>query len=152
VRRTFLVDSNVLVYAVDGAAGVKQEQAINVLSGLVSDGTAALSTQVLAEFFVAATGKIRAPLSAEEGAKRVADLAGGFPVYEVSLPIVIEAARAVCSHGMSYWDAQVWATAKLNQVPYVLSEDLQGWKTLEGVRFVNPFADGFDLSAFASTG
>jgi predicted nucleic acid-binding protein len=77
----------------------------------------------------------------------VVDLVDAFSVYEVTQAIVLEAARAARDHQMSYWDAQVWATAKLNQIPYVLSEDLQGWDRLEGVRFVNPFARGFELSS-----
>ena len=48
---------------------------------------------------------------------------------------------------MSYWDAQLWATARLNQVEVVLSEDFQDGRALDGVRFVNPFAPSFDLAA-----
>ena len=56
------------------------------------------------------------------------------------------AARAAQQHRMSFWDAQVWATAKLNQVPIVLNEDLQGWDVLDNVRFLDPLAESFDLS------
>jgi predicted nucleic acid-binding protein len=41
---------------------------------------------------------------------------------------------------MSLWDAQVWATAKLNQIPVVLSEDFASGSVIEGVLFENPFA------------
>ena len=51
---------------------------------------------------------------------------------------------------MSYWDAQLWATARLNQVDLVLSEDFQDGRVLHGVRFVNPFAPSFDLAALVS--
>ena len=148
----YLVDSNVLVYAVDRRSPTKQAAAVDLLSALMSHGTAALSTQVLAEFLTTVTGKIPEPLSPGEAWDRLTELAGSFPVHEVSLPIVLEAARAVRDHGMSYWDAQVWATAKLNQIPYVLSEDLQGWATLEAVRFLNPIAKGFDLTRFTRGG
>ena len=40
---------------------------------------------------------------------------------------------------ISYWDALVWATAKMNQIPVVLSEDFPHISVLEGVRFINPF-------------
>jgi predicted nucleic acid-binding protein len=40
---------------------------------------------------------------------------------------------------MSYWDAQIWATAKLNQIPRVLSEDFSHGCRVESVEFVNPF-------------
>ena len=53
--------------------------------------------------------------------------------------IVLEAARGVRDHVMSFWDAQVWATAKLNQIPVVFSEDFASGSVIEGVRFENPF-------------
>ena len=68
------------------------------------------------------------------------------PVLSVTGPVVIEAARGVRDHRMSYWDAQIWATARLNQVDVVLSEDFQEGRLLEGVRFVNPFAPSFDVA------
>jgi len=51
---------------------------------------------------------------------------------------------------MPYWDAQLWATARLNQVEVLLSEDFQDGRVLGGVRFVNPFAPSFDLAALVS--
>ena len=46
---------------------------------------------------------------------------------------------------MSYWDAQIWATAKLAGLVAVLSEDFNSGATIEGVTFANPFAPEFDL-------
>ena len=53
--------------------------------------------------------------------------------------------RGLQRHSLSYWDALVWSTAKLNQLPYILSEDFTDGILLEGVRFLNPFAEMFDL-------
>lgn len=35
----------------------------------------------------------------------------------------------------------IWAVAKLNQVPYLLSEDGDHGRFLEGVRWYNPFRE-----------
>jgi predicted nucleic acid-binding protein len=43
------------------------------------------------------------------------------------------------TYQFSYWDAQIWAAARLNQVPVVLTEDLPGQQYIEGVRYKNPF-------------
>jgi predicted nucleic acid-binding protein len=59
--------------------------------------------------------------------------------------IVLEAARGVREHSLPYFDAQIWATARLNQVPIILSEDFASGTALEGVRFVNPFEPDFVL-------
>jgi predicted nucleic acid-binding protein len=48
---------------------------------------------------------------------------------------------------MSYYDAQIWACARVNRIPLVLSEDFADGTVVEGVRFANPFAEGFDLDA-----
>jgi predicted nucleic acid-binding protein len=70
---------------------------------------------------------------------------------------VLEAVRGVRDHRLAYFDAQIWAVAKLNQVPVILSEDFNsggtllvpkaapyGLGTLEGVHFLNPFDAGFN--------
>ncbi len=59
--------------------------------------------------------------------------------------VVLEALRGVRDHQLSYYAAQVWATARLNQVPVIFSEDYSSNTTLEGVCFVNPFASDFVL-------
>jgi len=51
----------------------------------------------------------------------------------------------VHDHKLSCYDAQVWATARLNQLPVVFSEDFRDGSTLEGVHFVNPFSPKFLL-------
>jgi len=51
----------------------------------------------------------------------------------------------VLAHGFSYWDAQIWATARLNQIPIVLSEDFAHGRRIEGVRFLNPFLPEVEL-------
>jgi predicted nucleic acid-binding protein len=52
---------------------------------------------------------------------------------------VREAARAVVTYRMSFWDAQTWAVAHLNQIELILSEDLPGSASVEGVNYRNPF-------------
>lgn len=69
-------------------------------------------------------------------------------MFDLTPLIVLEAARGVRDHGLSYFDAQLWATARLNQVPLLLSEDFQDGCLLEGVRFLNPLVAGFDLAAW----
>jgi predicted nucleic acid-binding protein len=63
---------------------------------------------------------------------------------------VLEAARGARDYQMHFWDAQIWATARLNQITYILSEDFNTGSVIEGVRFVNPFAPDFQISDWAS--
>ena len=63
--------------------------------------------------------------------------------------IVLEAARGARDHDLAYYNAQIWASARLNQVTVVFSEDFNDGQVLEGVRFVNPFSSKFQLEAWA---
>lgn len=60
---------------------------------------------------------------------------------------MLETLRGVQTYQLSSCDAQIWATARLHQIPLLLSEDFNQ-STLEGVRIVNPFASSFDIEAW----
>jgi predicted nucleic acid-binding protein len=138
-----LIDTNVLVYAYDRSEPEKQHRALQVLGGLARAGTGCLSAQVLPEFFVNVTRKIAAPLSVAQATERIEHYVQLWPVFEVTAQTVLEAVRGTREHGLSFWDAQIWAAARLNQVGVVFSEDFSPGAVVEGVRFVNPFADDF---------
>lgn len=141
-----LIDTNVLVYAFDPSAPGKQRQSASTLDQLAGIGRGCLSTQVLGEFFRVTTEKLAARLSAAEAYRQVARLTEAWPVLSVTPLIAVEAARGVRDLRLAYWDAQLWATARLNQIQVVLSEDFQDGRVLEGVRFLNPFAPSFDFA------
>jgi predicted nucleic acid-binding protein len=101
---------------------------------------------VLAEFFVTVTRKIAYPLSLREAEVRIQNLLRAWPVIEVTGLIVLEAARGVREHRFSFWDAQIWAAAKLNQIPVVFSEVFSEGRITEGIRFMNPFTSHFKIT------
>jgi len=141
---SILVDTNVLVYAYDRSEPHKQAQAIQVLNRLAATSQGVVSTQVLAEFFVAATRKIAAPLTVEQAYTSLENYLAAWPVLDMTALIVLEAARGVRDYHFSYYDAQIWAAARLNQVQTVFSEDFAP-SQIEGIQFVNPFDPAFVL-------
>jgi predicted nucleic acid-binding protein len=140
-----LVDTNVLVYAHDRVEFEKQGQAIETLYRLQVTGSGRLSTQCLAEFFSVVTSGSAPKLTIDEAAQQVEQLVRAWPVFDVTPQIVLEAVRGVRDHQFSFWDAQIWAVARLNQAEVVFSEDFNPGAVIEGVRFVNPFAEDFEL-------
>ena len=68
-----------------------------------------------------------------------------YPVIPLTDSIVLEAARGCRDYHLAYYDAQIWAAARLNQITVIFSEDFQDGQMLEGVRFINPFAPQFNL-------
>jgi predicted nucleic acid-binding protein len=139
MRGRVLIDTNVLVYAYDVSEPEKQRRALDVLRGLAERETGVVSTQIMAEMFVVLTRKLSSPLSAEQAVRSLERHMRTWQVVSVTDFIVLEAARGVRDHAMSFWDAQVWATAKLNQIPVVLREDFASGSVIEGVQFENPF-------------
>lgn len=143
---TFLVDTNVLVYAYDSRDQTKRDRAVLVLEELGRSRLGALSVQVLGEFFWTTTRKLPAPLTAAEAERNLIDFARSWTIFDLNASIVLEAVRAAQRHSLAYWDGLIWATAKMNGVPNILSEDFAHGMLLEGVRILNPFSERFDLS------
>lgn len=144
---TILIDTNVLVYLFDTHNLDKLARARAVLKGLESHGEGCLSVQCLAEFMNASTSRLKPQLTPAQALVEVELFQKTWPVFNLTPLIVIQAARAVRDYQLAYYDAQIWATARLNGVAIVLSEDFQSGRTLEGVQFINPFADDFRLEA-----
>jgi predicted nucleic acid-binding protein len=140
------VDTSVLVYAYDRSEQRKQRRALEVLDWLSASGVGMISTQVLAEFFVASTRKLAAPLSVEEAYDRVKNYLLSWTVVDSTGMIALEAARGVRDHQLNFWDGQIWAAARLNQASVVFSEEFNTGAVIEGVRFVNPFEENFRIN------
>ena len=140
-----LVDTNILLYAYDQGEPEKQSQAAAVLDHLVTLRLGVLTPQVLAEFFVNATRKLEKPLTEEEVYDRIENYLLSWEILDLSGSIILEAVRGVRTYKMAYWDAQIWASARLHQIPLIFTEDFKGGAVIEGVRFVNPFEEGFNL-------
>lgn len=141
-----LIDTNILVYAHDPTETVKHDRAVDALDALIDSGLGRVSAQIIGEF-IAATAKGRRPLlTLDHAVAQASLLRDAFPVFDLTRFIVMEAARGARQHRLSYYDAQIWATARLNQVPTIFTEDFQSGRRLEGVQFLNPLEPGFDLA------
>lgn len=139
----YLIDTNLLIYPLDARDPKKQKKTAEVLLRLAQEGRAALPVQALSEIASVALRRLSPPLEAEPVRLEIERLMLAFPVLPLTAPVVLEALRGVAQHRLSYYDAQVWATARLYQVPVVLSEDFAMGAVLEGVRFVNPLVQKF---------
>lgn len=92
------------------------------------------------------TSRLRPRVSTADALRELQSHANVWTILEVSKAVVLAAAHAVRDHQLNFWDAQLWATAQIHGIPVILSEDFNTGASLGTVRFVNPFAAGFDLS------
>ncbi len=142
--RIFL-DTNILVYIYDPLDPVKQNRAIAVVDQLIQTTRAVISPQIVGEFFAATTRASRPLLTPSEAFIRINNYLAACIVVDMTRLISLEAIRGVETHHFGFWDAQIWATARLNQISNVYSEDFNSGATIEGVQFTNPLTEDFIL-------
>jgi predicted nucleic acid-binding protein len=133
-----LVDTNIAIYAYDPSEPGKRLRAQELLRELSQNDELFLSVQVLNEFSsVLLKRQVGEPeATVLETVRELASLGTVLPLTETSTWMAL---RAVGEHTLSFWDALIWATAKIQGLSQVYSEDFQHGRVLDGVRFVNPF-------------
>ena len=143
----FLVDTKVPIYAVDPRDAIKQQRAIDVLDRLDSMQTGALGVQNMHEFLSVATRRLSPPLPMDDAIRIVRYFLRRWQILPLTPDVTSEAIRGVEQHRLSWWDSLVWATALVNHIPTILSEDFNSGAVVDGVRFLNPFDQMFHLSS-----
>ena len=142
-----LVDTNVLVYTHDPRDREKKRRALEVLDGLIPAELAVLSVQCLTEFYRSVRWRIAEPLSHTAALIEVDRFSRSCRVLDLTGAVVLDGCRGCEAYQMHFWDALIWATAKLNRITHVLTEDFSDGALVEGVRFLDPFAESFDLDS-----
>ena len=135
--KTF-VDTNVLVYAYDRAAGEKHERARSLIRSLWETGTGAVSVQILQELYVNIRRKARHPVSAEKARALIEDYLAWNPVVNDGA-LLMAALGVEKRYRLSFWDAMIVAAAQKAGVETLYSEDFNDGQAFGPVRVVNPF-------------
>lgn len=130
------LDANILVYAQDAGSIRKQQRSRELLTELIASGRGVLSTQVLQEYYVAATRKLGvAPLAA----KAVLKTFSVFEIVQVTPSLIQEAVDCSILNQLSFWDAQIVAAADAAGCTTLYSEDFNPGQLILGVKIVNPY-------------
>ena len=133
-----LLDTNVLVYAVDSSPENASKQA--AARQLLAEADFGLSAQVMQEFYVTATRKLPTPLPPEEAAEFLEHLSA-FPVVATDYGLITEGIRNSLKYQMSYWDGAILAAAERLKARVLYSEDLHDAQIYGTIQAVNPFAE-----------
>jgi predicted nucleic acid-binding protein len=133
-----LLDTNILVYAHDLDAGLKNQVAVKIVKDLWEDRTGVLSTQVLQEFYVTVTKKIGNPISLFEAREIIRSYAC-WEIMENTVISVVRASEIEEKYHISFWDALVVVAAYESKVDKILTEDLNSGQLIEGILIENPF-------------
>ena len=129
-------DTNILIYADDPSLPEKQKRADDLLAGHLEHGMAAVSLQVLQEYYATVTRKLGI---APDFAQRRVEIFSSANVVQFEAKDVIAAIELHRLVRISFWDALIVQAARVSGASVLYSEDFQGGSTLGGVRIVNPF-------------
>lgn len=148
-RRPVLLDTNVLINAVDTRELDKSRIASDLIERVFETGIGVVSAQIIVEYFDATTrpkGTLRPIFTPAEATRAIEGLLASCRCVDLTPMTAYEAVRAAGRYGMRIFDAHIWATARLHGIETIVSEDAQSQPAIEGVRYVNPFARGFRLA------
>ena len=134
------VDTNILVYAEDRDAGPKRERAMDLLIDCWNSGDGVVSVQVLKEFYVTVTRKLRNPLASQQAEGMVAEYLT-WRVVESDSALLRNGIRLSQSASLSLWDALVVEAALRSGCDRLYSEDLNHGQRFGQLEIVNPLLE-----------
>lgn len=133
------VDTNILVYSRDASEPEKQQQAMAWMAHLWSSQSGRLSFQVLNEYYVTVTQKLKPGLDRQKTRDDIRAFLTWKP--QVMDENVLQSAWLIQDRfHFSWWDALIVSAAQMSGCRYLLTEDLQEDQILGDVQVINPFS------------
>ena len=132
--KSFL-DTNILIYQMDHRDVVKQKKCRELVRALVLRHEAVISTQILQEFYVACTAKLKVKPILVKG------MIHGFQNMEVVIvgsDLINEAIDTSIQYQISFWDSLVVVSAESAKCQYLVTEDLNEGQVIRNVKIQNP--------------
>lgn len=134
------IDTNIFVYSIDTKDLVKQAKAREILKKIIDEHLAVISTQVVKEFYVTATTKLKLdPIIA----KSIIHNFHNMEMIQNDLDLIEQAIDISILSQISFWDSLIVAAAEKANCEYVFSEDLNAGQVFRGVKVLNPFSEQF---------
>jgi predicted nucleic acid-binding protein len=134
MSKVFL-DTNILVYSLDPSNAGKRRKCRNLIKSLYGENSGVISTQVMQEFYVAATAKLGVdPLLIKDILRSLER----FETIVVSPALIKEAIDCAIINRVSFWDALIVVSAESAHCEILWTEDLNHGQIIRGVRIENP--------------
>ena len=130
------VDTNVLLYAASSAPSEATERDIARL--ILDENGWGTSVQVLQEFYVNATGKLRKQIRPQSTTLFMRLLLAR-PIVATTPELFARAVAVSRRYQISYWDAAIVAAAAQLGCTTLYTQDLNSGQTYDGVTALDPF-------------
>lgn len=131
------VDTNILVYSMDKHDLQKMKKSRSMLKKLKKEMHGVISTQVLQEFYVAATKKLKVdPITVKDIIRSFEN----FEIVTITPAIINDAIDCSILNMISFWDALIVSAAEYAKCAQLWTEDLNTGQVIRGVKIVNPLS------------
>jgi predicted nucleic acid-binding protein len=141
------IDTNVLIYQLDSRDKGKQKKCRDLVKTLVANHEAVISTQVLQEFYVACTTKLKIKPILVKG------IMHGFEnmeVVSIGTELINEAIDTSIQYKLSFWDSLVVVSAESAKCQFLYTEDLNEGQIIRNVKIQNPLKQKSGQSSITS--
>jgi predicted nucleic acid-binding protein len=132
------VDTNIFIYSRDSSDISKQSLAQEWLQRLWRERAGRTSVQVLSEYYVNVTRKLKPGLSAERAWEDVEALQAWAP-QPIDTSLLNQSRDIERHHRLSWWDSLIVAAAQQQRCVLLLSEALSHGAQYGDVKVCNPF-------------
>lgn len=133
------VDTNLFVSSIDQREPEKKEKARAILRKIIDSHQLVISTQVIKEFYVVATTKLKAEKLI---VKNIIHSFRNMEVVNNDLELIEQAIDISLISQLSFWDSLIIAAAEKANCEVVYSEDLNTGQTYRGIMVIDPFISG----------
>lgn len=129
------IDTNILIYSIDKSHPEKQKKCRSLLRSAAEGVTGVISTQVMQEFYTAATTKLGAdPLITKDIIRSLER----FEIVIITPDLIKDAVDCSIINRLSFWDALIVTAAGAAKCSTLWTEDLNDGQIIRGVRVENP--------------
>ena len=132
------IDTNILVYTLNSTDSYKQTKAREIMEKVVDFHQPVISTQVLKEFYVVATTKLKADRII---VKNIIHNFCNIEIVQNDLELIEQAIDISVISQLSFWDSLIIAAAEKAKCEFIISEDLNPGQTYRGVMVIDPFKE-----------
>ncbi|MDT8379194.1 MAG: PIN domain-containing protein [Desulfotignum sp.] len=132
------VDTNILVYFRDASEPEKQKISGEWLKTLWENQTGRISIQILNEYYVTVTQKLKPGMKTSNARLDIKNLMAWHPVA-VDLTIIKNSWSIQDTYQFSWWDSLIVAAAIKANCSILLSEDFQHGQEIHDLTIINPF-------------
>lgn len=132
------VDTNVFVYFRDSTDLEKQNMASVWLAQLWQSRTGRISFQILNEYYVTVTRKLKPGLDVLTARADINNLMVWRPIKE-DFHVIERGWQLQDKYSISWWDALILSAAHHGNCKILLTEDLQHQQMYGSVKVINPF-------------